>query len=145
MPPILQRMTAWLCLAVALFTGVAPVQNLVLCIEGDGCVQIEVRSSDAGCDSCAGHEASTSSSQTLTAMDRVTGCPCIDLAVPRVSKEQRVLPRPIELQVGAWVALPPAPIPQLPVSVAGAVRASPVAVPRPPDSLALIRTVVLLV
>lgn len=145
MPSILQRMTAWLCLAVALLTGVTPAQSFVLCIEGDGCVRVEIRSSDSGCDSCEGHEAVTPSSQTTTTADRITGCPCIDFAVPAVSKEHRVLPTPIEIQVGAWVALSPARLPQLPLSVAGAVRAPPVDFPRPPDSLALIRTVVLLV
>lgn len=45
----LNRTIAWLCLALALLTGLSPAQGFVLCIETDGCVTVELK--DVGLDS----------------------------------------------------------------------------------------------
>lgn len=142
MPSIVQRMTAWLCLAVVLLAGVLPAQGFVLCIEADGCV--EVKSSDASCDGCYGHEVEAAPSAVLASAAQDAPCPCIDLAVPGTSQDRRVLPKPIGFQIGPCLA------PRLEVLGgtfgvgAGPPRSPPATAPRPPESLALIRTVVLL-
>lgn len=140
----LQRTTAWLCIAVALLTGTTSAQGFVLCLEADGCVRVEAQRGDADCSACEGHE--TVARPMLAVESAASGqdCPCVDLAVPGCRQEQRVLPGSIELQIRAWIAQPPELFVRT-CSLAGlSDRAPPAAVPRPPDSLALIRTVVLL-
>jgi hypothetical protein len=137
-------MTAWLCLAIALLTGVAPAQGFVLCIEADGCVSVEIKATDESCGGCDGHEAGTTTTSIAAAASGDAGCPCIDVAVPGAPQDERLLPRALEFQLGPWVAPTPALLPHALVAVASSVRAAPADDPRPPESLALIRTVVLL-
>jgi len=145
MSPILQRMTAWLCLALFLLTGAAPAQGFVLCIEADGCVRVEVKSSTGDCGSCDSHDSSSLPSQAPTTPTRDAGCPCIDIAVPGSPQGKRVPPRPVEFESGPCITPPLALFSQPLVSVAVALGATRSQSPRPPESLAHIRTVVLLV
>jgi hypothetical protein len=65
--------------------------------------------------------------------------------LPGATQEQRVPPRPIELQLGPWVPDAPAFVTSSLAAAVLVARAPPTEVPRPPESVALIRTVVLLV
>jgi len=141
-PSILQRLTAWLCLAVALLTGITPSQGLMLCLESDGCVRIEIASFAPECGGCEGHAEDATTTLSARSVDDM-GCPCVDLPIPGSTQEQRVQPKSIEFQPGPWV---PAASPLTSSSVVAALlaaRAPPREVPRPPESVALIRTVVL--
>lgn len=138
-------MTAWLCLAVVLLTGVTPAQGgVVLCIEEDGCVSVEVRARGAECAGCEGHETAAASEQSAAIPLEGIGCPCVDLAMPGARHDQRALPKSLELQAGPWIA----PASQIRLQALVEIDAAPHAlakrVPRPPDVLALIQTVVLL-
>jgi len=141
---ILQRTTAWLCIAVALLTGTAPAQGFVLCIEADGCVRVEGQARDADCAGCEGHELEALPNQAAASSTGVPDCPCVDLALPGCRQEQRFLPKPIDFSIGSWIERPPEFLSQHRTLAGLPVRAPPTLVPRPPDSLALIRTVVLL-
>jgi hypothetical protein len=144
-PSILQRATVWLCLAVAVLTGLTPAQGFVLCLEPDGDVCIEVASSAETCGGCVvdRHDAEPGSQQVVPTDDPC--CPCLDLPVPGFSQDRQVLPTALEFQLGPWIAyvepLVLASIPSLRATACGTRGTE----PRPPDSLALIRTVVLLI
>jgi hypothetical protein len=137
MSPLLQRLTAWLCLATALLTGSVPAQGFVLCIEGDGCVRFELVSASEECGGCDAHVDEAQSAQRGERLGE-DSCPCVDLLL-RVSPETtRLLP--------AWIPLPPAPrVSCVPAGFQLRPSPAPRAAPRPPDSLTLIRSVVLLV
>ncbi len=138
-------MTAWLCLAVALLTGITPAQGLMLCLESDGCVRIEIASSAPECGGCEGHEEDAAPATPSARGADDGACPCVDLPIPGATQEQRVQPKPIEFQLGPWVPAA-SPIVSSPfVAALLASRAPPTEVPRPLESVALIRTVVLLV
>ena len=141
----LQRTTAWLCLVIALLSGITPAQGLVLCIERDGCVSFEVKAFDANCAGCDGHEADKALSSVAAQATSDAGCPCIDLGVPDTTQDQGLLPGATAFRIGAWIALPLEIFPHLIGSAADTLRATAAEVPRSPESLALIRTVVLLV
>lgn len=98
----IHRLTAWLCLALALFAGLTPAQGFVVCIEQDGCVSIEVKEIDGDCDSCEDHDADSSE----LAVEEVA-CPCVDLEVPGTPDELVTQPRAVELCTGVWLS--PAP------------------------------------
>jgi hypothetical protein len=144
MSSLLQRTTAWLCLAVILLTGITPAQRgFVLCLEEDGCVRVEVKALDGNCAGCEGHAALAVAEQPASSLAGPLDCPCIDLAVVAPHQEHRVLPKPVHAQLGPWFAPEPVASPLFAV-VDGHVHAAPTSVPRPPDSLALIHSVVLL-
>ena len=145
MASILQRATAWLCLAVAVLTGLTPAHGFVLCLEPDGDVCIEVDASAEKCSGCVvdSHNAAPVSEQAVTT--DVPCCPCLDLPVPGFSQDRQILPKASEIQIGPWIAnVAPLVRLSIPSSLATSHR-TPDEAPRPPDSLALIRTVVLLV
>lgn len=142
MTSMLQRTTAWLCLAVALLTGIAPAQGFVVCIEEDGCVSIEVKASDADCEGCTDHESEAPASEVLASAADDEACPCIDIAVPGSSRQQRMLPRACDFQLEFVTALPP--VTSVPFSSPTAHFTPRAAIPRAPDRLEHIRTVVLL-
>lgn len=138
-------MTAWLCLAIALMSGTLPARGFVLCIEADGCVRVELKSPDASCNGCDDHESSATATATEVA-SRDSGdsdCPCIDVAVPSCAPQQRILPKPIAVELGEWIAPLEQLVPQSCVLASGLVRGPPAEVPRPSESLVLIRSVVL--
>lgn len=139
------RLTAWLCLALVLLTGLSSTQGFVVCIEDDGCVSIEVKAADASCGGCEGHVQSDSPVQSAADSTEDVPCPCIDLAVPGSTEEQLAQSRSVEINVGPWIAPPPEIRVQHATPTVTAGRGPPPCVPRVADSLAHIRTVVLLV
>src|SRR5262245_30691786 len=62
------RWLAWLCVALYSLVGTAGTAGVVLCIESDGCIQIEIGRGDdcAGCDE-------------EHAGEQATSCVCVDL------------------------------------------------------------------
>ena len=145
-PPAIHRFTAWLCLVVALWAGALPARALVLCVEPDGCVNVEPATDDhcGGCaDACGEHAAEPAGADATDAiMTAAGGCPCIDVVLP-ASEQDRIRPRlaPVELP-----ALVVAPVLVALVPTAPRPRAAPARRPeRPPGELVLARSVVLLV
>lgn len=142
---ILQRLTACLCLAVALLTGITPAQGLVLCLEPDGCVSVEIAAADQGCESCEDHEEPSAPAEVATPTTDEAHCPCLDLPLFGSSQERRVRPEQAEAQLGPWIAAASLQLawtlPVVPLLV-GAPRTD---AAHPPGSLARIRSVVLLV
>jgi len=143
--PLLPRLTAWLCLALVLLTGLTPAQGFVVCIEEDGCVSIEVKAADADCGGCEGHDESETPVQANATTTEDASCPCLDLAVPGSPEQQLALSRSIEFHVGPWIAPPPEIRVQHATPTVTAGRGPPPCIPRVADSWAHIRTVVLLV
>lgn len=139
------RLTAWLCLALVLLTGLTPAQGFVVCIEDDGCVSIEVKATDTSCGGCEGHEENDSPVQVAATSSEGAPCPCIDLAVPDSPEQQLAQSRSAEVHVGPWIAPPPEIRVQHAMPTVTAGRGPPPCVPRVADSWAHIRTVVLLV
>lgn len=138
-------MTAWLCLAVTLLTGVTPVNGLVLCLEPDGRVSVEVANNAPVCRSCCEQHPDEPTPASPTAQESDGACcPCLDLPVPGSTQEHRVQPRLVEFQLGPWTSTT-SPLESHSFAVAACpFRAPPREVPRPPESIALISTVVLL-
>ena len=141
----LLRLTAWLCLSMTLLAGVTPAQGFVLCIEADGCLSIELKSVVADCGGCEGHEEGVLAGSVDAQPAESTDCGCIDLSLPSSPQDQRQQPKPVEFQVGPWIAPLCDLFSQQLTALCGATRAPPSVAPRPPDALALIRSVVLLV
>jgi hypothetical protein len=144
MTSMIQRTTAWLCLAVALLTGFTPAQGTVICLEPDGCVRIELAISAASCFGCGEHREDATPSSPVVRAPEVSDCPCVDLPVPGTSQERR-LRNSIALRLGSWIANPVALTAPPLLPAPRALRALRLDPPRPPESLALIRSVVLLV
>lgn len=145
LPPILQRMTAWLCLAFAFLTGISPVQGFVLCLEPCGSIGVELATSSERCNGCDDHTETTPPSAPSMLLTHETGCECVDVPFLGSTREPQIKTKPIGLETGPWVALPPRIFSPPLILVSATVRRSRVEVPRPPESLALIRSVVLLV
>lgn len=145
-PPFFQRITAWLCLALVFLTGLTPAQGLVLCLEPDGCISVEIATVANTCNGCDGHEEGTRPSAPSAEVATEAGCPCVDLTLSGSVQEQRIQPKSIKLQIGSWIALPPPLLPTV-LTASGSLVVPTLAaqIPRPADSLALIRSVVLLV
>jgi len=98
---------------------------------------MELANAAADCASCDGH--AEAQAPALGSLD--DDCPCVDLQLPGSQRAPRLSPKTVALQLACIAPAPrivaePAFEPRLP-------RAAD-AVPRPPDSLALIRSVVLL-
>ncbi len=144
MPSLLRRLTAWLCLATALLTGLAPAQGFVLCLEADGCMRVETEARDTDCGSCEGHESGELAQSALANPLDGPNCSCTDIAVPGCRQEQRLLQKSVEIQLRSWIALPLDPLAQPCLAAGLPVRAPRRDDPRPPAALALIRSVVLL-
>lgn len=138
------RLTAWLCLALVLLTGLTPAQGFVVCIEDDGCVSIEVKAADANCGGCEGHEEGDSPVQTAATSSEEAPCPCIDLPVPGSPEQELAQSRSVEIHVGPWIAPAPEIRVQHATPTVTAGRGPPPCIPRVADSWAHIRTVVLL-
>jgi hypothetical protein len=134
------RLGAWLGAALILLTGLIPGQGFVVCIEQDGCVRIELKSSSADCGGCEGHTQGELPFEVAAAAD---ACPCVDVAVPDASDEQLTQSRSIELEVAAWTAPPPEARIEPSTLRATPGRGPPPRLPRVADSLAHLRSVVL--
>lgn len=136
-------MTAWVCLAVALLTGLAPVHGFVVCIEADGCVRIETKAPDVDCGGCDDHGSEGIQSE-FPATTSDDACPCIDIQVPGFPREERLLPQACDSRF-EFVGAPPL-VTTLLTRIAfesGAFTPRP-ETPRAHARLAHIRTVVLL-
>ncbi|MCC7171382.1 MAG: hypothetical protein IT459_13120 [Planctomycetes bacterium] len=138
------RLTAWLCLALVLFSGLTPAEGFVVCIEDDGCVSIEVKATDPNCDGCEGHDEADTLVRATANSSEYAPCPCLDLEVPR-SPERLAQSLGNEVHVGPWIAPPPEVRVQHASPTLSVGCGPPACIPRVSDSLAHIRTVVLLV
>lgn len=143
--PLRSRFVAWLCLALLLLIGSTPAQGFVVCIEADGCVSVEVKASAADCGSCDGHDRDGPAEDAVSGPSTNPGCPCIDYVVPGFPDQRVVTNRSLELQVGPWIA-PPADLHVVqPVPATTSERGPPPRAPRVSQTLAHIRSVILLV
>ena len=136
------RLTASLCLALVLLTGLTPAQGFVVCIGDDGCVCIEVTAVEESCGCC--DEGGTLVPAETTSQDDAP-CSCLDLIVTGLPEQQAVQSRSVEIQIGPWIAPPPEIRVQQATPTVTAGRGPPPGIPRVADSWAHIRTVVLLV
>lgn len=142
-PSILQRITAWLCLATAILTGLAPAQGLVLCLEPDGCVMLEVAACPSACGGCSDRREDGLLSAAGARAEEQGCCACVDVELPALSQDRRIQPRAPEPAWEACLALAPPDSPRSPVAVDAVVPAPRREPPRPPERLAAIRSVVL--
>jgi len=138
-------MIAWLCLAMALLTGLTPAQGFMLCLEADGRVSVEIATSDPACGCCEHPQAGDPRTTTAASASADVACPCLDLLLPGSLLDHRAQPKPVEFHVGPWMASAPSRFVQPHGWLPLAVCAPRHEVPRSPGSLALIRSVVLLV
>lgn len=143
--PLLQRISAWLCLALTLITGAVPAQGFVLCLEPDGCVSVERSTASEQCNECEAHAGEVTPATTSAEPGDREDCTCVDLPFSSLSQDLRIRPKPVEFQVGAWIGVPPIVLSRPFVTMPVATRAPPAEVPRPSAALVLIRSVVLLV
>lgn len=139
---VLHRITAWLCLAVALVAGVSPAQGFMLCVEQDGCVSLELAATADHCLDCEAH--TPADVDAKFALDE-SRCPCVDFAMPSSTKEQALRLQSSVAPLAQWLALLPAAFAPPTPFVTRSPRVTWVAVPRPPDALRVLRGVVLLV
>lgn len=143
--PLRSRFVAWLCLALLLLSGSTPAQGFVVCIEADGCVSIEVKAPTVDCGGCDGHERIGMPEDVVSDPSTNPECPCIDYVVPGFPDQRVVTNRSLDLQVGPWIA-PPAELHVAPpVPATTSERGPPPRAPRVSQTLAHIRSVILLV
>jgi hypothetical protein len=140
---LLQRLTAWLCLAAACLTGLTPAQGFVLCIRPDGRVSVDLAASAAHCQCCAVEPSGTPAEPGIARAPDDDCCPCADLPVAPALQDRCSPSRTLAPQIGPATAPPPPAVPSALDPAAPAPGAPRPEVPRPPDSLALIRSVVL--
>jgi hypothetical protein len=145
--PTFHRITAWLCLWVALAAGVVPAQGFLLCVEQDGCVSLELGATADHCADCAPHACGGAGEKRSAAEIADARCQCVDLAIPGSTKIQ---PLRLKSSIAPWLdwlaLLPTALAPPMPRALASRwIRATPIEAPRPPDTLRLMRGVVILV
>jgi hypothetical protein len=139
--PSLHRLTTWLCLVATLLMGISPGQALVLCLEPNGGVTVELASDANRCGGCP-DDASGSREGTVPAADH-PDCPCIDIPLVLGGKQDQLELKQVDLPVSPPAALPAATVLTLEPAVVTCQSRSDT--PRPAQSLALIRSVVLLV
>ena len=139
---LLRRFSAWLCLALALFSGLAPAQGYVLCVEADGCLSLEVSDAADSCGGCEPHRADGApAASSCAAVD--SDCPCVDISVSVGAKDKRIQPRPTDVPALKLPVIRPATLCDRLLTDSLASPTPDVAVPRPAHSLLLIRSVVL--
>ena len=146
MSTLLQRATAWLCLAIALVTGVAPGQGFTLCVQLATSSKVDTSATPDTCACCAADRADAPATPAVS-HDCGPRCDaCLDLLVPAFAKDARVQQKSVVFESAPLLMLAPCSPVQL--SFAPDVvttHRSRDAHPRPPASVALIRSVVLLV
>lgn len=144
-PSLRSRFVAWLGLALLLLSGTTPAQGFVLCIEADGCVSIEIKASAADCGGCDGHEPGGLPEEAVSGPGAGSECPCIDYVVPGFPDQRVITNRSSDLQAGPWIA-PAAELHVLqPIPAATSELGPPPRAPHVAQTLAHIRTVILLV
>jgi len=139
--PSLQRLTTWLCLVATLLMGISPGQALVLCLEPGGGVTVDLASEENRCGGCA-DDASGWTETTVPAAD-LSDCSCIDIPLVLGGEQDQLELKQIDLPVSPPAALPAATV--LTLEPAAVTCQSRPDTPRPAQSLALLRSVVLLV
>jgi hypothetical protein len=145
MSPAAHRVLAWLCLALMTLSGLIPAQGVVLCIEEDGRASIEMKSASSRCAGCPGNEAAEIKVPHAMPASGGNVCPCVDIAVPGSSEAQNAPSRSAEPKLSPCV-FHAVEIGFLePTELATAERVPPLHAPRVADSLACIRSVILLV
>ncbi|MBI5434000.1 MAG: hypothetical protein HZA52_14305 [Planctomycetes bacterium] len=97
MHPLVRRIFASLCLALALLLAATPAWGLTLCIEEDGCITVALSASEDHCGGCDPHatEGRASSAFDLDAVPQ--DCPCADLTVIRSGDGRWRQPRAADL------------------------------------------------
>lgn len=143
-PPLHSRLIAWLCLALLLLTGSTPAQGLVVCIEADGCVSIEIKTTAADCTTCDGHQRNGMPEEAASDPGLNSNCPCMDCVLPGFPDERVITNRSLDLQVGPWVPLVGELLVVRPILCIASQRGPPLWAPRVAQSLAHIRSVILL-
>lgn len=144
MASTLQRTATWLCLAVALLTGFAPVRGFVLCFEPSGAICLDLTTAEDTCGGCETSESDEPVEASHEIDPQDSCCSCLDLPIPGFSQDKQLQPSTIEFQTGpriggsllSCLCAPP------PVAAFPDER---VEVPRPPGSIDLIRAVVLVI
>ena len=132
----IHKLATWLVLVAYLLTGLAPAQQLVVCLEPDGRIGLEAATPE-GCTPCGDPEAT--SSPEVEGF-RVDCCACTDIALPCQSDEPQTRSKDSHGSVAAV-----APV----YCITAIARIGPgelpgfVPEPRPGPNLASIRTVVL--
>lgn len=161
MSPRLQRTTIWLCSIAALWLGVVPAQGLVMCLEPSGAVSISV-AVDGHCAGCSTEcDAAAAATPTeahghdccgaKTGEPGVGGvalaagtCPCVDVALSHHGDDSiqpgTLQPLVVDLVSHRPVVDAPRPPPPLDGPPAWVTASN-----RPPPTLALRRSVVLLI
>jgi hypothetical protein len=139
--PTLHRLTTWLCLVATLLMGISPGQALVLCLEPEGGVTVELASEANRCGGCA--DDTTGSREPAVPAADPSDCPCIDIPLVLGGEQDQLELKQIDLPVSPTAALPAATV--LALEPGAATCKSRPDTPRPAQSLALIRSVVLLV
>lgn len=136
MPKSLRKLATWLVVMAHVLSGVAPSQQLVVCVEPDGRLALEAVAADCG--PCGGPGESSRDAEELQ-----SGCPCVDIPLPTQGDEPQLKPKATGFDGSPVPAVPALLLPIVPV-VADAERAA--LSTDPPGAaacLALIRTVVL--
>ncbi|TAJ24755.1 MAG: hypothetical protein EPO68_01060 [Planctomycetota bacterium] len=117
----------------------------MLCIEADGCVNLETKGPADPCDACEDHHDALDSVEIAATSGDGADCACIDIAVPNGTDAVTAKLRSIASCAGPWIA-PPTAIRIEAAEQRDARRSQrPPDVPRVAQSLAHIRSVVLLV
>jgi hypothetical protein len=83
----IHKVAAWLVLLAYLFSGIAPAEQLVLCIEPDGTVALEM-AAPGGCTPC-GPESLGDDSEGAG----LECCPCTDIPLPSQSEDPQLRPK----------------------------------------------------
>lgn len=144
----LTRVTAWLCLIVTLLTAVVPAHGFVICFEPDGGMCVGPVNSSSFADACGGCDRQKRSVEIELsgfASAEEPYCPCVDIVVPSQPHDDRIQPQLTEITLRTWMMAATVIVFQPFVFSRILDRSPPRTVPRPSESLAHIRSVVLLV
>lgn len=143
MSTLLQRMTAWLCLAAGFLAGLTPAQGFVLCLQPTGRMSVDLATRAEHCQCCDAQEQGKTP-EVQQPRSRDACCDCLDVPVSGALQD-RLTPRgPVVPQLGPCIVPESGTVLLAHSSTELLVRALRAEVPRPPGSLALIRSVVLL-
>lgn len=143
----LHRIAAWFCVVVTLLSGAAPMGGLVLCIEADGCVNLEAKAADASCAGCHDHDddVAASAGTSVAASGRDGSCPCIDVPVPGMEAARAFPARSIDLEPGSSIVERASWVLARVLSGDFVLLDRTLPFPRAPESLTFLRTIVLCV
>jgi len=128
--------------------GLTPAQGLVICLEEDGRASIEFKETSRPCDGCpedAAAGAELREASDSQAPQAAGACPCVDIEVPGPSDAQALSSRSADTGLETCIAARLEICVLTPSALAAPVRGPPWRTPRVADSLACIRSVILLV